>query len=149
MKNSIIILLFCFTLCFITNYTSGQSVTKTSYSDNLILEKMAAANERNSADVITENITMIVPFEFTTIEDSIRSEHNEVSIIRKSLRFNPDKLISLFPEAVNINEYSRSYIDYTSLIPILWEGIIAQQKQIDMLNSKILELEMGILNQVR
>ena len=149
MKNSLILILLCFTFCLSTSKTNGQNVTKTIYSENLILDKMAELNELNSADIITENITMKVPLEFMSIEDSLKMEFNEVNLIYNRVRFDPNKMMTVFPEAVNIDEHSNSNIDYTSLIPILWEGIIAQQKQIDLLNSKILELETRLINQIK
>ena len=143
--KSLLILLLCFILSLSTSKTSGQNVTSINYSDNLVLDKMLQLNELQCAEIITENLTLKIPLEFESAEDSLNMAFTEVNLLLKRVRFDPDKMMTIFPEVVNIDEFSNSNIDYKSLIPILWEAISAQQKQINMLNSKIKELENELL----
>ena len=143
--KSLLILLLCFILSLSTSKTSGQNVTSINYSDNLVLDKMLQLNKHQCAKIITENLTLKIPLEFESAEDSLNMAFTEVNLLLKRVRFDPDKMMTIFPEVVNIDEFSNSNIDYKSLIPILWETISAQQKQINMLNSKIKELENELL----
>ena len=82
-------------------------------------------------------------------EKYIAKKEKELQKEREKERFGfiAQELIEIFPEVVNYNKEEDSYgIQYTALIPILFEGIKEQQAQIEELKAQMQYMQLNCCN---
>ena len=78
-------------------------------------------------------------------EDEIQKKRE-----KEHFGFIAQELIEIFPEVVNYNKEEDAYsIQYTALIPVLFEGIKEQQAIIDAQSLKLKELETKLANLIK
>jgi hypothetical protein len=78
-----------------------------------------------------------------TQEDSAAINATGLIYKESKVQFDTRKIAALFPEAASVDPASGAVtVDYPSFIPLLLEAINEQQKAIDTLKLKIVELEM-------
>lgn len=87
------------------------------------------------------NYTETLPLSGNTPEDSLNMQFREVNLNINSVRIDPPSLSVVFPEAVNVDPEGKQSVDYTSIISIMYEAILKQQKMIEDLQDRVQSIE--------
>jgi hypothetical protein len=125
------------------NVSQGQQ------SNLEILKTMVAKMEQLAepeSKIVINNQTLITNPLLSSATNSADSAalNTQVVLNERFIRFDPAKVVQLYPEVTTIQPDNRYQIDYHSFIPILMDVIIKQQKVIDDFSNRVFLLEEAL-----
>lgn len=139
MKRKYTIVLFL--MFFAGNLAYSQTVTESSPIN--VLDRITQTDTKPAIMVENKviNYTETLPLSGNTPEDSLNMQFREVSLNINSVRIDPSSLSVVFPEAVNVDSEGNQSVDYNSMISIMYEAILKQQKMIEELQVRVQSIE--------
>ena len=136
-KHQLLILL----LFVVVNLANSQEITKEPSVINTI-ERINSTSDGSTINLETKlyNFTETIP-PADNPTDSANFQFKERSLNIKSVRINTEQIEKTFPEAVNYDIKGNPNVDYQSVVSLMYEAIIKQQKKIEELEGRIKKME--------